>query len=546
MSPSAVRRLGAWLAASALVAAPGCGGPAARAPARAASAPRELLPEDQALTASPLQVTGVAYGPDALGLPVMPRVRARGSLAQARKAAARARPAPADVHELVALLWSESARIAPADPTGAAALRTEARAALRAERARGRAATPRPPADPTTLQMLAVAESWLGDEAAASAALEELLARRPPIASPAPVRLALVASYLRQHRVVDASRLTAAWQPSEQEPAEAYALAWVALEAGDAARARQAIARAASTWREESTRAVVDRDLLLVLARTRTEPREAMRITAEVAGADADRRYRRAYALSDAYRDAGDYEAAAATLELLLADGSRQVPPDDRVGFRYRQADYAFRLGRPAEAAARAIEAAEALGPCGAACPPATHQAVADRILKLAQFSHTVYARSQDGAHYDAAVTLYQRYAAIPGRADADSARGFLASLRETKAGADPAAGKHDPEVLSNYLAARHEVLAACYEAALVAQPALDGSLRLTLEIAADGAVRGATSEPPPGAEGMPLVSACAIARARAWRFPARALPGTTTLSAAVELRQRASEPGAR
>jgi tetratricopeptide (TPR) repeat protein len=534
----AARRLGSWLAASALVA--GCGGAPARRPAPAASAPRELLPEDQALTASPLDVAGVAYGPDALGLPVMPRVRTRGSLEQARKAVARPRPAPADVHALVTLLWSESARLAPADPTRAAALRTEARAALRAERARARAAT-----DPTTLQMLAVAESWLGDEAAASAALEELLARRPPIASPAPVRLALVASYLRQHRVVDASRVTAAWQPAALEPAAAYALAWVALESGDAARARQAIARAASTWPDESTGAVVDRDLLLVLARTRTEPREAIRITAEAAGADADRRYQRVFALSDAYRDAGDYEAAAVTLELLLTDGSRQAPPDDQVGFRYRQADYAFRQGRPAEAAARAIEAAAALGPCRAACPPATHQAVADRILKLAQFSHTVYARSQDGAHYDAAVTLYQRYAALPDRSDADAARGFLASLRETKASADPAAGKHDAEVLSNYLAARREVLAACYEAALAVQPALDGSLRLTLEIAADGAVRGATSEPAAGAEGIPLVAACAIERVRGWRFPARALPGTTTLIAPVELRRRAADPAA-
>ena len=75
-------------------------------------------------------------------------------------------------------------------------------------------------------------------------------------------------------------------------------------------------------------------------------------------------------------------------------------------------------------------------------CPPATRQAVADRILKLAQFSHTVYARTQDADHYDAAVTLYQRYAASPGRSDAAAARGFLASLRETKASADPAAGE--------------------------------------------------------------------------------------------------------
>ena len=501
-----------------------------------------MLPEDQTLAAQPLEVDGAVHAPEALGQLPMPVevARARVPLDRQRKKVAGPRPTAADVQLLAALLWGEAARVAPTDPARAGALRGEARAALRGVRARSRGKT-----DALTLEMLGSAEMWLGDDAAATAALEELLARFPQHPAAAQLRVWLASLYLRQHRVGDAVALTREWKPDQPSERAAYALAWVAFEAGDGDRARPAIAWAAARWKDAATRPVVEDDLVFILARSGADATEAARVVVEAAGGDAERRYLWTFKLSEAFKLAGDYEAAARVLDRMIEGAAGQMSAEDLVGFRYRQADYAFRLDRPSEAAARAIQAHEQLAACAARCPAATRQAVIERILKLAQFSHTVYAKSLDGEHYDAAVSLYQHYIAIPGRPDVDAARGFLGNLRETKASADPAAGKHDAEVLSNFMGARREVVAACYERALLAQPGLDGGLRLSIEVDAHGGVTGATSEPGAGAEGIPLVAGCVVDRARTWKFPSRTVPGKTVLSVPVELRRKAAgDPG--
>ncbi|HWM86758.1 MAG TPA: AgmX/PglI C-terminal domain-containing protein, partial [Kofleriaceae bacterium] len=360
-------------------------------------------------------------------------------------------------------------------------------------------------------------------------------------------RLWLAYLYLRLHRIDDAAKLTAAWKPDQMSDLGAYALAWVAFAGGDRERARRAITTAAATWKDGVSRPAVERDLVLILARTGTEVAAAARLIAEAAGGDAQRRYLWMFKLSEAYKYAGDYQAASAALEAITeeaAKGSKGagMPADDLVGFRYRQADYAFRLNRPGEAAERAMQARKELAACGAKCPEATTQPVMERILKLAQFSHTVYAKSLDGRHYDAAVALYQHYIAIPGRPDAAEARGYLSSLQETRATAQPTAGKHDQDVLLNFFWARREAVAACYEAALLIEPGLEGMLKLSLEIDAGGEVSGATSEPGAGAQGMAAVAGCLIERARTWTFPSRTVPGKTTLVTPLELRRQ--QPG--
>jgi hypothetical protein len=381
-------------------------------------------------------------------------------------------------------------------------------------------------------------ETWLGDDSAASAAFEELLPRVPPEEQVA-LRVWQAYVLLRQRRVDDVGKLTSDWKPDQLSDLGAYVLAWVGFVTGDAERAREAITTAAATWKDEVSRPAVERDLVLILARTGTEVADAARMVAEAAGADAERRYVWMFKLSEAYKYAGDYQAAAAALDLIVdamgKSGKGAMPPDDLVGFRYRQADYAFRLNRPGEAAQRAMQAHKELAACAAKCPDDTVQAVTDRILKLAQFSHTVYARSLDGAHYDAAVALYRHYMAIPGRPDANEARGYLGSLQETRATAKAVSGKHDQDVLLNFFWARREAVASCYERALLAQPGLDGSLELKLEIDARGAVAGATTEPGAGAEGMPAVAGCVIERARTWTFPTRTVPGKTTLVAPIQ-----------
>lgn len=535
----ASRSLRLWLITAATA---GCGGARREEAAPAAPARTELLPEDQSFTAKETEIQGIPFGPEALGLPAMPQAAARPqtTLDRQRKKVGQ-RSTAADVHLLAALLWSEAERLPPSDTARAAPLREEARAALRNTRAQAGAKS-----DAMTLHMLAVAEMWLGDDAAAAGALQELLARFPQHEGAAGLRLWLAYLHVRLHRVADASKATADWKPDQLADAAAYVFAWAAFSAGDGERARRAIATAAATWKDETGRPAVERDLLFILARSGTEVTEAARFVAEAAGGDAQRRYGWMFRLSEAYKFAGDYQAASRVLDLIIEQGATAIPADDLVVFRYHQADYAFRLNHPGEAAARAIEAHRRLAACGVRCPGPTGQAVTERLLKLAQFSHTVYTRSQDTAHYDAAVALYQHYNAIPGRADADAARGYLSSLQEAKAGAEPGAGKHDLEVLMNFFHARREVVAACYESALLRQPGLEGSLRLSIEIDATGAVGGAKSEPGAGAEGMAQVAGCVIERARTLSFPSRTVPGKTVLATPLEFRrQLASETAA-
>jgi len=543
------RSVSAFRLVAAAVLLSGCGGaqsePASPTPARS-----EVLPEDQSFSARPIEIHGIAFVPEALEHPAMPAGPARGraTLDQQRKrVAGRSRPAAADVERLVGLLWDEADSLKntgaekDTDADKERALREEGRTALRSLRAQSPGKT-----DEIALQMLVNAEVWLGDDAAAASALEELSARFPDGEGQTGRRAYLAYLYLRTHKLADATNLTRDWKPDRESDVGAYVLAWVAFVGGDQDRARRAIATAAATWKDDRSRADVERDLVLILARSGTDVAEAARLVGEAAAGDAQRRYVWMFKLSEAYKFAGDYDAASRALDVIVDELAREardpVPADDLVGFRYRQADYAFRLNRPGEAAERAMQAQKQLAACGAKCPDDTSQAVMERILKLAQFSHTVYAKSLDSAHYDAAVALYQHYIAMPGRPDVEAARGYLSSLQETRATAEPGAGKHDQDVLLNYFWARREVVAACYEKQLLAEPTLDGALTLTIEIDARGAVTGAKSEPGAGAAGLAAVAGCVVERARAWTFPTRTVPGKTTLVAPLQFKLQ--QPG--
>ena len=520
------------LVAAALAGACGPGGEAGgKGPAEPATP--ALLPQEQVFSLDEIEVAGIALGPEALSLPVMTQVTRRGAnLDRYRRRAARKNPDPDDVRVLVTLLWNAADRTASVDAAAARALRDEGRTALRALRAaRGDQVSA------VTLEMLGAAELWLGDEPAAIAAYEELVRRHAEHPAARARRVTLGHLYLRQRRIADAAALVASWNPADLDEHGHYVAAWTAFATGDGAAARAAIARAAAGWREPSTRPVLDRDLLVMLARTGAEVEEAARLIAEVTGDAARRRYVLTFRLSEAYEEAGRYAEAAATLDLVIDRVMKgEVPPDDLVGFRFRQADYAFRLGDPAVAADRAIAAHQALAACGDQCPESTRSAVTERLLKLAQFSHTVFARSLDPRHLQAAARLYDHYLAIAGRPDAETVRTYRRNLEETRASADPNGGKHDAEVMLNTLRARREVVAACYEQVLLREPTLEGMLLLTLEIDQSGAVAQSATDPAAGAEGVAAVAECVAERAAAWRFPSRTVPGTTRLQASFRL----------
>ena len=501
-----------------------------------------LLPQDQTFTLKDVEVRGVAFEPQALGLPVMTQVTGRGrpNVDRLRRHVARKNPDPAEVHQFATALWQEAGAASATDAGRATQLREEARAALR--KLRGSLGAK---ADAVTLEMLAAAELWLGDIAAAAGAYDELVRRFPQHQGTRAFQTWLALLRLRQNKVADAAALVKGWRLEDLGDVGSYVLAWVSFLAGDGAAARTGIARALASWREQSTRPVVERDLLLILARSGADADAAGKIVAEASGNDTQKRYVLMFKLSEAFEKDGRYAEAARALDIVVEDVVKgQMPPDDLVGFRFRQADYAFRLNEPGQAADRAILAHQALKTCGNRCPATTGQAVSERILKLAQFSHTVYAKSQDQRHYQAAQKLYRHYLEMPDRNDVETVRGYLRSLEDTKSAADPNAGKHDAEVMLNVALARREALASCYESALMREPALEGSIKLSVEVDHTGMVAGAASDPAGGAEGLSRAAACAVERARSWVFPSRTVPGKTVLEIPVQFRVQAP-PGA-
>jgi hypothetical protein len=108
------------------------------------------------------------------------------------------------------------------------------------------------------------------------------------------------------------------------------------------------------------------------------------------------------------------------------------------------------------------------------------------------------------------------------------------------KATGDAAAYAHAAKATID---ARRQEAQACYEQVLQGQPALAGPLMIHLEIDANGAVTGATSEPPEGDAGIAAVARCTVAKIRAWQFPARSGGGVARLTAGFALAPAPAAP---
>jgi hypothetical protein len=519
-----------------------CGGKAGGEPGPVGPGAGSTATADLDLTIPEVAVEGMLFAPEALGRPAMVQVtRGKTSLAAQRKKVAR-KPVAAEVQLLVSLLWTEADKQAAKKPDQAAALREEARTALRALVA----AAPKD-ADAVTLQMMAVAELTLGDLSTATIAYEELVARFPDHEGAMAFKTWLAYLYVQQHRVADARKLTDGWKPAEVGPLAAYAQAWAAFAARDYAVANVAIRAAAVAWPDPTSRVAVERDLVLMLARGGAEVADASAAVAEVAGKELKHRYLLMFNLSESYKFAGYFDRAAAALDVLIDDVLKgEVPPDDLVAFRFRQADYAFRNADPTAAAERAIQAYQGLAACAEKCAGETAEAVTARLAKLAQFSHGVYAATQDATHLAAALSLYKFYIALPGRSDTDTVKGYLKNLQDTEANAAASQGKHTDKIMGDYTLVRREVLAACYEAVRVGAPDTTGAVTVNLEVAASGEVSGASSDPAGGKDGLAAVAGCVTERVRAWHFPSRSMPGVTRVSIPVMFKPLAKPAAAK
>lgn len=469
-------------------------------------------------------LVGTTYQPRALGRPGMIRVTSsrKTTLARQRKKAARRDAKPADVHLLVTLLWDDAAK---AEEGGdiQRTLRREALDALQSLYARvgdGKATA-------ETLQMLASANMWALDWTAAEAAYKELLERFPDRPDRLVSEMWLVVLYLQRDRFTDAQELASRWEPSKLDALGSYTLAWVRFIKGDAAGAREAILAAAAGWQGSGRRGLA-RDLLLILARTGTEPRDAIAAVEQLTGDRIERREVLLDRLASEYQSAGRYRQA---LEVLVAatNESDEATEDNGVETLLRRAEYHFLLGEPVEAAELAVGAHKALSNC-TGCSAALRERVDSRVSQFAVFFHDTYHDCLDPRYFEGAEKLYTYLMNAPG-VDREARRGNLANLKDTRDRANPAKGRHNPDILYKLAVARSETVRACYEGVLLGHRVLNGTLTLRLEIASDGTVAGAATEPAAGLQGMPRVARCVLEQVRDWTFPSRTVPGTTTMA---------------
>ncbi len=489
---------------------------------------RKAATVDTSYHYEPDPIEGAALVPGALRRPPMAGVAELGkrapTLERARRlVAAHSRRPPArraeEVHTFVALLWAEAH-----DKTDAEAkpLYTEGREALRAlAEAYGKHP------DETTLRQLAVADITLGDDRAASDALEELRARFPKRADAGTDDALLAYALLRQNRDDEAAKLAASWDPADPATSAeaAYVVAWLKFRGDDDASARAAISAAASRWKDERDRDAFEDDLIELLARTDDDPADAMAILTKYAGDAPKKRLQLGYELArKGYASTGRYRAAVAVYDLIFDDAI----PSDQAGFRYRQADLEYRLQEPKKSADKAIAAVQLIDKCES-CPASMRSAIDQELLNLGQRFHTVYARTFEDRWAEAAMRLYGRYVA-EGGPNAEQAAKLQKDLELTRKRAVKSESTQSKEIMGDVIRNRDDVFVACYERALASAPDLAGDLTLTIAVNEEGKVVQATTAPPPGADGLSAVARCIQERVRAWQFPHRQVRGRTTL----------------
>lgn len=486
--------------------------------------------EDITLTGfDPAVIKGMVYRPEGLGKPNVVRVSAKKptTLAKQRKkwASAKGAAKATEAKVLVSMLWD--AGTAQSDET-VNALRAEAKQVL----ADTKAAAPEE-FDDLLYRMLFTLQVWTDEEAAAVATGTEMVEKFPESAITDALAPWIAYLQLRANMVDAAQKTVSRWQLEGLDPnsdyARAYAMAWAAFRAGDYETAPKAIAWAAKNWKSPTTVPVVVQDLLLMFARAGLPIDQAMTYFTDLSNGSVDVQYEWLYKLYEGLEAAGRPELAAAALQKALDIKGAAVPPLHLVSISQRQFNNYLIAHEPEKAANKLLDAYNGIGPCGELCAGNT-DAMADQIKQLAQHFHTTFATTQDPKFYGPAEKLYQFYIGLQ-RPDSAEMQSNLTALQETKARMVANTGVHDKATMGWSIGVRNPTVKACYEKVLQSEPTLAGELALTLEIAADGTVSGANTNPPAGDQGLAAVAKCVDERARTWTFPARSKPGKTTLT---------------
>jgi hypothetical protein len=110
-------------------------------------------------------------------------------------------------------------------------------------------------------------------------------------------------------------------------------------------------------------------------------------------------------------------------------------------------------------------------------------------------------------------------------------------TLKNTKAGT----GTHDRGAIGALLGRHNQEVQACYEAQLIANPKLAGTVTATLDVEQAGSVKGVATEPKAGAAELSAVAGCVIERAKTWKLPKRGMAGSTRIKLTYNLAPKKS-----
>lgn len=479
-----------------------------------------------------IAITGRVYAPQALGVPGMIRIspkRGKLKLATQRKTVAKGldsgKVKEQDVQFLATLLWDAAKK----NPEQDAELKTEMRDTLAKFHATGKLEKPE------TLQMLSTIELVLGNEGAALKIGEELVANHPDYKGAEAARTWV--GYL-QLRAGDTAAATATFDGfAPTKPEGQFVKAWIDFRNGNYATAVENISNAAKTWpgalQATAASVVDDMHLMIGWGLSVADARKTYEFVVDQAA--PEQQIHAVYVwlarLGDVYASVGNFDRAVEAL-----DTSLEVKADAQAGdvlkARFQQANYELRQNHPADAAARFLEAWDvAQNKCDETCTEQNKEAVPANIAKVAQLIHTVYATTLDERYYEPANKLYQAYLAItPERADHGQILTFSKRLEETKANAQPSAGKHDADRMKDVITLRQLAVKGCYERALQLDSSLQGTITVTMEVSDKGEVMGGSTDPAGGAEGLASVAACTWEAVKTWSFPGRSVPGKSVV----------------
>ena len=481
---------------------------------------------DVSISVPAFQIKGVVFEPQALGRPGIPSAlpKRKTTIEKQRTLVANTKdPVVKQAHAvgLASLLYAE----AKAKPADERKLMEDARKVLRDV-----AAAVGDKADETLLLFLASYEMYFEDYAAADKAWEALVKQDPKNKDLPYFKTWWAFALLEQFKNAEALAVVKD-QPHDKHPELAYVTAWAKWRAGDDAGAWQAMVSAAKGW--QGSRAVIDDELYLFAARSNATLDQASQQLFAVFNAKQDpQRYEVLVKLGlKAYGFAGRWADGVTALDKALQLVGKNAPPNDVPVIRYSQADFTVRLDDPVQSAKYAKLAIEALPACGQKCSDKEKQDLVTAIAGIARVFHFVYATSNDVRYYQPANDLYLLTIPIimdpATRSERNKdAETLQRTLKNTKAGT----GTHDKDAIRVLVERHNQEIQACYEAELTSNPKLGGNLTLQLESDQSGEIKGATSEPKGGMQGIAAVATCAVEQAKKWKLPKRGMPGNTRI----------------